>query len=182
MEQSDPPIERRSFLKWATQGLGALFAIVLGAPAIAYLIDARNRPAPAGGFRTVDGIRLSELEIGRPVQGVIRNVRRDAWTLYPNDVVGRVWVVKIADGAFRVFATVCPHLGCSINLNLPAGFACPCHGARFDLDGGPLDPHGNPAPRGMDSLEWMVDPHNADLLAVKYVNYYQLTEQKIPKQ
>ena len=57
-----PPMERRSFLKWATHGLGVLFGALLGVPAVAYLIDARNRPAPNNDFRTV--ARLSELRKG----------------------------------------------------------------------------------------------------------------------
>src|SRR5262245_54934204 len=134
---------RRSFLKWAIHGMGALFAAILGIPAIAYLIDARNRPPRQSGFRPVDGIKLTELEIGVPRQGVIRDVRRDAWTLHPNDVIGRVWVIKdgAAPDALHVFTTICPHLGCSINANADSrsGFTCPCHGAEFTLAGAAVE-------------------------------------------
>src|SRR5262249_38862446 len=106
--------ERRSFLRWAIHGLGAIFAVGLGLPALAYLSDARNRPAPNRGFRPVQGIKLNELVIDEPRQGVIRDIRTDAWTLHPNDVVGRVWVVKSGQAAndLKVFTTICPHLGC----------------------------------------------------------------------
>src|SRR5437870_5450212 len=117
---SDHPENRRSFLKLITMGLGAVFGAIFGAPAVAYLVDARNRKAPESDFRPVRGVRLSELEIGKPVQGVIRAIRHDAWTLHPNDVIGRVWIVRTKPGdekdCFQVFTTECPHLGCSINL------------------------------------------------------------------
>src|SRR5947209_18770333 len=85
--------DRRSFLAWAVTGLGAILSAVLGVPAIAYLIDPRNRQGAGGSFRAVEMIPLTDLQQDRPVQGVLRAVRRDAWTLHPNDVVGRVWIV-----------------------------------------------------------------------------------------
>ena len=81
-------MERRSFLKWVIHGLGALFAAILGLPALAFLLDARHRSAQAGQFKTV--ARLDDLVEGVPQQVVIHEVRRDAWTLHPNDVIGRV--------------------------------------------------------------------------------------------
>ncbi len=84
-------------------------------------------------------------------------VRRDAWTLHPNDVVGRVWVVLkkpalpaavAANDAtvLNVFTTICPHLGCSVNQNADAttGFTCPCHSAQYNLDGSRKAPATNP--------------------------------------
>jgi Rieske Fe-S protein len=186
------PQSRRSILKWAIHGMGALFAAILGIPALAYLIDARNRPAREKGFRTVDGIKLGELKIGEPVQGTIRDVRQDAWTLHPNDVIGRVWVIKKREWTGKpdpkanpaelvVFTTICPHLGCSINHVAP-GFTCPCHNAKFLLDGVRVEAPGynNPAPRGMDTLEWLA-AEQPDLLQVKYENFRQGEHHKVPK-
>jgi Rieske Fe-S protein len=190
------PQPRRSFLKLAIHGMGALFAAILGIPAALYLIDARNRPAREKGFRTVDGLRLSDLRVAQPMQGTIRDVRQDAWTLHPNDVVGRVWVIKKREFTglpkkedITVYTTICPHLGCSVNCNenAAAGFTCPCHDARFTQNGTlvtsvPSKPdYKNPAPRGMDSLEWKVSEEQPDLLQVEYVNFRQGAHTKIPK-
>ncbi len=175
-----PPPERRSFLKWACRGLGALFAALLGAPAIAYLIDPRNRPAPDGDFKTV--ARLNELEKGVPFQGVVRAVRRDAWTLHPNDVVGRVWLIRQDDDRVEAFTTICPHLGCSINYEAKAqNFICPCHNGQFDLQGKKLTGVNNPAPRDMDRLECRRAADAPDLIQVKYVNFRQGEDHPVPK-
>jgi Rieske Fe-S protein len=180
---------RRSFLKWCTGGLGAVFAAILGVPAAAYLVDARNRKAPASVFRPVQGLRVSDIrEVNRPVQGVLRDVRHDAWTLYPDDVVGRVWIVRTKAGAgedcFKVFTTECPHLGCSINLiegSIPY-FKCPCHEAEFDCAGVRIErpAYTNAAPRPMDALDFQfakdpenADPSNRDLLMVRFQKFYQ---------
>jgi len=179
---------RRSFLKWVVNGLGAIFAVILGAPAVMYLVDARNRKPRESGFRPVEGVNLAELEVGQVKQGLIRDIRRDAWTLHPSDVIGRVWVVKEgpAADALDVFTTVCPHLGCSINLSTlgaqPVGFLCPCHNAEFNLDGTKVEGRAsNPAPRGMDKLVWHIDPTNRARLLVDYVNFKQLEPTPIPK-
>ncbi len=84
-------LERRSILKWATNMLGAVFGAVLGIPAIGYLTDPRNRPVATGAFKPV--AHFSELKENVPRAVVIRDVRRDAWTLHPNDEVGRVWLI-----------------------------------------------------------------------------------------
>ncbi len=165
--------KRRSFLRWVIHALGTLLAAVLGVPAIMYLIDARHRQVAPAGFRPVDGLRLSELKDHEPRQGAIHDLRRDAWTLHPSDVIGRVWVVKTGpgDNDLQVFTTICPHLGCSINLSAPGnGFTCPCHGAEFQFDGALVSREGyqNPSPRDMDTLDWQRDPTNQDLVQVKY--------------
>ena len=67
---------RRKFLRWAVHGLGAVFAAVLGVPAVVYLIDPRNRPNPERGFKPV--ARLRELTASTPKEVVIRATGRDA--------------------------------------------------------------------------------------------------------
>ncbi|MFO0965864.1 MAG: ubiquinol-cytochrome c reductase iron-sulfur subunit [Gemmataceae bacterium] len=187
---------RRSLLRWAIFGLGAVFTAILGFPAIAYLIDPRHRGGAKGDFRLVDGIKIADLQQGQPKQGFIRDVRRDAWTLHPTDVIGRVWVVKLKDVTrpdpakkddpdMVVMTTVCPHLGCSVNMKVeggaPTGFSCPCHNGQFDLNGARSAVEPNPPPRGMDTLDWQIDPANADKLLVRYVNFRQLEKEKIEK-
>jgi len=193
--------DRRSILGWATCGLGAIFTAIIGVPIVCYAIDPRHRLGPKSNFKLVEGIKLDELT-AEPRQGVIRDVRVDAWTLYPNDVIGRVWVVKVGDKpdltgdklrAFndntmaekekylRVFTTICPHLGCSVNSEPNKGFACPCHGAEFKLDGSRAN-NANPALRGMDTLEWEIDDTDPDSnrIKVKYQNFATSIEEKKP--
>jgi menaquinol-cytochrome c reductase iron-sulfur subunit len=186
-----PPLEeRRSFLVWAINGLGAVLAVILGFPIVCYLVDPRNRQGPRGDLKLADGVRLTELTAAQPIQqGAIRDVRRDAWTLHPNDVLGRVWVVlqpnqqvpseagqrkKLDKTVVKVFTTICPHLGCSVNrASDGTSFICPCHGATFDREGDRCNLSHNPAQRGMDELDWKVDPSDPDSnrLLVRYRNF-----------
>lgn len=54
----------------------------------------------------------------------------------------RISVVREGD-KLAVISTTCTHLGCIVGLS-DTGFACPCHGSRFDQDGNVT---GGPAPK-----------------------------------
>jgi Rieske Fe-S protein len=176
-----------------------LFSIVLGVPAVAYLLDPLKRAAKGGDLRPV--ARLSELAPDKPQQAVIRDIRRDAWTLHPNDVIGRVWLIRRGPDKVEAFTTICPHLGCSINFT-GRRFVCPCHNGTFHLSGERVSEQElgatNPAPRGMDLLDVQLaedpdpahmvdDPANPGqkvrdrLVLVKYQNFVQGAHDKIAK-
>jgi menaquinol-cytochrome c reductase iron-sulfur subunit len=184
-------MDRRTFLAWATNGMGAVVGAVLGLPALAYLADPRNRPGRDTAWRTV--LRLGDLKPLEPKEAVIKETRRDAWNLHPDDIVGRVWLVRQDDEDNVVaFTTICPHLGCSINWIPPSPgrppqdgqFLCPCHGGRFAetgqrvLDG----PAHNPAPRNMDRLQVRVvaGPANPEdkVVQVQYKRFKTMQEKQ----
>jgi Rieske Fe-S protein len=72
----------------------------------------------------------------------------------------------------RCFQTICPHLGCGIDL-VPDGngFACPCHASGFDADG---RRQFGPSPRDMDQLECRVslpDENGRRWIDVRYQEF-----------
>jgi len=54
----------------------------------------------------------------------------------------RVCIVR-EGGKLAAISTTCTHLGCIVGLS-ETGFACPCHGSRYDQDGTVT---GGPAPK-----------------------------------
>lgn len=178
-----PSQDRRSFLRWATMSLGFVFTAIFGVPIGFYLADPRNRKGKPSDFIRAEGIRLNDDNFSKnpplPVQGVIRTVRVDGWTLHPSDVIGRIWVVKddTAARGYRVFTTICPHLGCSVNLDEDK-FRCPCHNAQFEYAGERRNPDENPALRGMDELDWQPDPADPQRILVHYQTFRNGVEEK----
>src|SRR5262245_36352961 len=127
---------RRTMFEWLARVMGAACAAIVGVPAVRYLIDPlRRRTTLDRDFKRV--VRLDALPIGIPREVAVRDARQDAWTQYAEEIVGRVWLVRRGDAEappdqaeVAVLATICPHLGCSVQLDGAAKkFICPCHKA-----------------------------------------------------
>ena len=64
------------------------------------------------------------------------------------------------ENGFSAMSLVCTHLGCGLKSDLD-GFACPCHGSRFDADGKVL--HG-PATERLSALRIEITEDNRLIL------------------
>lgn len=66
-----------------------------------------------------------------------------------------VWVLQLQKGKFTAYDAICPHQGCPVSfLSAGEGFACPCHGSRFDSQGHVLN---GPAQRGLTQIPVVLD-------------------------
>jgi cytochrome b6-f complex iron-sulfur subunit len=66
----------------------------------------------------------------------------------------RVCVVREGN-KLAAISTTCTHLGCIVGV-ADTGFACPCHGSRFDQDGNVT---GGPAPKPLPWFKVTVAPN-----------------------
>ena len=106
-------LSRRDFLKLARNGLLTLSGLLGLAGLLRFLSYQSQPPAP------------TEFVLGKP--GDYAPASR---TLLP-----QVPALLIHNSTgFTALSLVCPHLGCTVDPQ-PDGFACPCHGSRFDLQG-----------------------------------------------
>ncbi len=120
-------LSRRDFLKLARDG----FLYLSGALALGGLLrflDFQPDPIPQ-----------TEFDLG-PAAGYLLNSR----TLLA-DVPA---ILLHTEGGFSALSMVCTHLGCTVEQKTD-GFACPCHGSRFNMDG--IVTHG-PAEKALRSL------------------------------
>lgn len=146
-----PDAKRRRTLVVLARATGCAALGLVGLPTIGFVAQGGGANAEPVGFRPLE-LGLDELEPGKP-----RRVRVDG------DVPTLVWLVR-QGGEVRAFAARCPHLGCSVGLaEDQQGFECPCHHARFALNGERIELAHNPAPRGMDPLEVRVDERTSRL-------------------
>jgi len=130
-ETAHTDVDRRRLLRLLVGGSTVAVGGLVGLPVASYL-----RPlAEAEGAAVA---AFPEDEIG-------------LWEAKKLVVSGRpVLVVNTGDG-YRAISAVCTHLGCVVKWKKGRRqFFCPCHGARFDLDGQVL---GGPAPRPLAALE-----------------------------
>jgi cytochrome b6-f complex iron-sulfur subunit len=122
-DSRDPSMTRRTFL--ALAGLGALVGVghFVGAALLGYLYPNAMKVPP------------SVFSLGRPddilsAEGKSFNQKQKAF-------------IEVSGGKVRVQTAVCTHLGCTVN-GVETGYACPCHGSTYDLEGKNT---GGPAPR-----------------------------------
>lgn len=66
----------------------------------------------------------------------------------------RLTIIR-TDAGMAAISNTCTHLGCVVGTS-EIGFACPCHGSRFDSDGTVL---GGPAPRPLPWFKLSLAPN-----------------------
>ncbi len=122
--QAEEPVGRRRILMWLSS-VGLFGSAVLSAVSNLVFI----KPRATYGQPT-------RFSIGKPED-------------FPSGTrisldVKRVCVVR--DGnKLAAISTTCTHLGCIVGIS-DTGFACPCHGSRYDQDGNVT---GGPAPKAL---------------------------------
>jgi Rieske Fe-S protein len=159
---ADPlPSERRSFLtNTAAIVIGGIVAIFPFAAGLGVLFDPlrrRKHAADAAAEDAIKYVRLGPLDVippdGLPHQFALTDDVVDAWTRSPAQRVGTAFLTRTdAVNGLQITAlsSVCPHLGCAVDFNKPAGeFECPCHASAFAKDGAKLF---GPSLRGLDPL------------------------------
>ncbi|HVJ66378.1 MAG TPA: Rieske 2Fe-2S domain-containing protein [Caulifigura sp.] len=153
---------RRDLLARLTAFLGTATAAVVAIPGMKYILGTLHAaPSEIAKFDRV--ARLADVRAGKPLQVVLKGRRCDGWTTYSNEILGRVWLVRDKNETggspcVRAFTSVCPHMGCQVQLHGGGDhFICPCHRAAFATNGSRIDDpetkERNHAPRGMDGLE-----------------------------
>ncbi|GJQ59239.1 MAG: hypothetical protein D8M57_05170 [Candidatus Scalindua sp. AMX11] len=142
---------RRTFLKACSLFLTSLIGIAYGIPLIRAFINPALQKTVISSSGLVEVGNIQNCKVNVPRKVAIKDSRNDAWTKYPETVIGAVWVVRGEDDKITAFSVICPHLGCGIDWDKDSGrFVCPCHDSYFDIKGGILS---GPSPRTMDTLE-----------------------------
>lgn len=151
-QESEGRTSRRTLTLAVVVG-GCAIAAATAIPAAAFVAAPIGTKGAAG--RWVRTLRLDQLADGEPKRVAIVDDRRDAWTLERGVELGSVWLVKHGDKV-TAFSSVCPHLGCSVNVapGAGAGFACPCHTSAFEPDG---KRRSGPSPRDLDALATRIE-------------------------
>lgn len=150
-EPSPSTPTRRGFLGALTLLLGGAITALASVPVLGSLFSPLRASSPTGeGDAPIPVGNVSDFPVGVPRRvELIRSVT-DAWSRSEATTVGAAWLTRHPDGTFTALSTICPHLGCGVNLDKQRNcFACPCHTSAFALDGKFME---GPAPRGMDPL------------------------------
>jgi Rieske Fe-S protein len=166
----EPTTSRRTLLTCLTGILGAACAAIVAVPGLRYSLAALTNRKGTGEAVKLPVIPLENLKQDKPTLVPVSGTRQDAWTTFPEQTIGRLWLVRRSgsevppeQAKINVFTAECPHMGCVIQLgDAGQNFVCPCHKAHFDLSGRRLpgpDNEENPALRDMDTLPYELVLH-----------------------
>jgi len=129
MSRLDPPVvNRRSFLSLAS--MGTFFAAI--GTAVAGILRLPNPAVLPGPVRRFKLGPAEQFAVGTETAFADQNL-----------------VLFRDEEGFYAITSTCTHLGCTVARS-KEGFACPCHGSRFDSRGRVV---GGPAPRPLPWLE-----------------------------
>ena len=170
-----PSPDRREFLKGAA-------SIVLGScaliPAIGAAVVVLGKPlGEKAASVPVKLTNLSSLALNGPPQLFqVVTERRDAWTKFPANAIGAVFLRRVGEREVIAFHSSCPHLGCAVEFRTERDvFYCPCHDSEFAKTG---EVQGqSPSRRGLDTLR--VEIRENDEVWVYFENFKAGVAEKI---
>lgn len=167
---------RREFLKSAACVAlgGCALALPVGAAVVvlANPLRAKGIPTPVK-LTTLDALPLN----GPPRFVQVVTGRRDAWTQFPANAIGAVFLRRVGENEVIAFHASCPHLGCAVEFRGERdAFYCPCHDSEFAKTGEVKGK--SPSLRALDTLR--VEIREGGEVWVYFENFKPGIAQKVP--
>ena len=170
-----PLTDRREFLKGAASVVLGSCALI---PAVGAVVVVLGKPLAEKAVPVaVKLTNLSSLSLNGPPQLFqVVTERRDAWTKFPANAIGAVFLRRVGDRDVIAFHSSCPHLGCAVEFRTERDvFYCPCHDSEFAKTG---EVQGqSPSRRGLDTLR--VEIREKDDVWVYFENFKAGVAEKI---
>jgi menaquinol-cytochrome c reductase iron-sulfur subunit len=148
---SSHQVNRRDFVRVVTAFLGTVMGVVIGLPAIGYILapalkkQASEAWIPAGP--------LENYAVGEPALFNFTRSKINGWEKTTNSY--GVYIVRGEGDSILALSNVCTHLSCRVSWKAEENmYVCPCHAGYFDIEGGIID---GPQPRPLDAYETKVE-------------------------
>ncbi len=140
-------MSRNEFVKFTTGILGGIMGVVVGIPAVGYLLS------PALKTRSTDAwIQIGPLEnypLNTPTAFSFTRTKTNGWEKTVNSYGVYVW--RKSESEVVVISNVCTHLACRVTWKEDVQeYICPCHDGHFAIGG---EVTAGPAPRALDHYE-----------------------------
>lgn len=144
-------INRRGFLSITTFSIGGLISLMMGIPAIAYILGPSFSNNNRHSWTRIGPIR--KVELGTPTFFKISLKRETGW-LVEEEKIG-IYVLSDNGRDIIAMSNICTHLGCRVRWIADKEiFLSPCHNGVFDRYGKVIS---GPPPRPLDRYEVKVE-------------------------
>ena len=146
-----PHMSRREFVTIVTAATGSVMGVLLGLPAIGYLIAPVRQKVTADIW--IPAGPVANYPEGEPTLFNFNRTKVNGWETTVNSY--GVYIVKQQDGSCLALSNKCTHLSCRVNWKPEASaYICPCHNAYFAIDGAIIK---GPQPRPLDRYETKIE-------------------------
>ena len=150
-EEHSRGLSRRGFVTGVVAALGGVIAVVIGLPAIGYLISPGLQKSEEGGWVPIGPV--DELPAGEPVLFTFTLTKQVGWER--SAVSQGVYVTRRPNDDYYVFSNICTHLSCRVKWDEPdEHYICPCHDGRFARDGSIVS---GPQPRALYEYNYKIE-------------------------
>ena len=144
-------VDRRTFLKQMTYGVGAASALIMGGVLVPAFVGTSMRQTPK---KWIPLEKMENLPLNRITTIHIRYEVQDGFYRQPIIKPVMIWR-KPSVNDLVVYSATCTHLGCTVQWDERKGlFLCACHGGRFDINGAVK---AGPPPRPLDRHTFKVE-------------------------
>jgi menaquinol-cytochrome c reductase iron-sulfur subunit len=124
---------RRQFLSYTLGGTTAFLAMGPVIPMLRFAVDPILQKK--AGAAWVKVAKVSDITtVPKMVSFKVHQV--DGW--YESEADLNAWIAKDPNGKVYALSPICKHLGCGIGgweADVKNEYVCPCHGARYDING-----------------------------------------------
>ena len=143
-------VGRRTFFSRMFWTLSGVLGVLVGLPVLGAFLSPAFKPVEKADWTAVGPVNTFGPE---PTLAHHMHPANEGWVNATAEM--QVWVMRDAQGAYRVFDNHCTHLGCPYHWEAAQQrFVCPCHGGQFDATGKVL---AGPPPRPLDRYETKVE-------------------------
>ncbi len=151
MAEPSHELNRRDFFKVVTAGIGSLIGLVLGIPALDYLIGPSLRKDSSESWIPLG--MLADIPLGIPTFFGFTRQEINGWERKATSY--GVFAVRKDEASVIVLSNICTHLGCHVGWHPDIQhYVSPCHNGHFDITGNVLS---GPPPRPLDEFKTKVE-------------------------
>jgi len=144
-------LSRHQFVTAVSGFLGAVMGIVVGLPAIGYIISPARNVKKKEGWIPLGPV--DQIPVGVPTLLNFTVSQVNGWEKTVSTY--GVFVLINEDNQIQALSNICTHLSCRVNWKDESQtYSCPCHSAAFDINGDVVD---GPPPRPLQSYLAEVD-------------------------
>jgi Rieske Fe-S protein len=146
-------VQRRDFVNIVLAGLGSVIGLIIGIPAIAYLISPAVKVQEEEAWISLGPLEAYPLD--EPTLFSYTRTKVNGWEKTVNSYGAYVWRSGEGEEDIKVYSNMCTHLSCRVTWQEDRNiYFCPCHDGRFNKEGEIV---AGPPPKPLYEFEYKVE-------------------------